>query len=95
MLLESLQCNSNLHVLNLSSCCLTNRSATCLSVFFKKRKADLLQNVWTESTLSRDAHTTKVYIEKKIILIKIFFTFLILIIITHLHSHFRKKDCKY
>ncbi|KYM84599.1 Protein Cep78 like protein [Atta colombica] len=59
MLLESLQCNSNLHVLNLSSCCLTNRSATCLSVFFKKRKADLLQNVWKESTLSRDAHTTK------------------------------------
>ncbi|KYQ52700.1 Protein Cep78 like protein, partial [Trachymyrmex zeteki] len=58
MLLESLQCNSNLHVLNLSSCCLTNRSATYLSFFFKKRKADLLQNVWKESTLSRDAHTT-------------------------------------
>ncbi|XP_018364313.1 PREDICTED: protein Cep78 homolog [Trachymyrmex cornetzi] len=59
MLLESLQCNSNLHVLNLSSCCLTNRSATCLSFFFKKRKADLLQNVWKELTLSRDARTTE------------------------------------
>ncbi|XP_018348887.1 PREDICTED: protein Cep78 homolog [Trachymyrmex septentrionalis] len=59
MLLESLQCNSNLHVLNLSSCCLTNRSATCLSFFLKKKKEDLLQNVWKESTLSRDARTTK------------------------------------
>ncbi|EGI63167.1 PREDICTED: protein Cep78 homolog isoform X1 [Acromyrmex echinatior] len=59
MLLESLQCNLNLHVLNLSSCCLTNRSATCLSFFFKKRKADLLQNVWKESTLLHDARTTK------------------------------------
>ncbi|XP_077269554.1 uncharacterized protein LOC143901277 [Temnothorax americanus] len=59
MLLESLQCNLNLHVLNLSSCCLTNRSATYLSsLFFKKRKADLLQNIWKESTLPRDANTT-------------------------------------
>ncbi|KYN06888.1 PREDICTED: protein Cep78 homolog isoform X2 [Cyphomyrmex costatus] len=59
MLLESLQCNSNLRVLNLSSCCLTTRSAMCLSFFFKKRKADLLKNVWKESTLSRDVRTTE------------------------------------
>ncbi|XP_039304854.1 protein Cep78 homolog [Solenopsis invicta] len=58
MLLENLQCNSNLHILNLSSCCLTNRSATCLSLFLKKRKADLLQSVWKESALPQDARTT-------------------------------------
>ncbi|XP_011880233.1 PREDICTED: protein Cep78 homolog [Vollenhovia emeryi] len=57
ILLENLQCNSSLHVLNLSLCCLTNRSTTYLSSFFKKRKADLLQSVWKESTLSQDAHT--------------------------------------
>lgn len=58
ILLESLQCNSSLHVLNLSSCGLTNRSATCLSLYFKGRKADLLQSVWEESILSRDKSTT-------------------------------------
>ncbi|XP_070159497.1 leucine-rich repeat-containing protein 74B isoform X2 [Polyergus mexicanus] len=54
ILLESLQHNSNLHTLDLSSCCLTNRSATYLSLFLKKRKADLLQNIWKEVTLSRE-----------------------------------------
>ncbi|RLU15939.1 hypothetical protein DMN91_011697 [Ooceraea biroi] len=53
ILLESLQHNPNLRILNLSSCCLTNRSAASLSLFFKKRKADLLQNMWKESTLSQ------------------------------------------
>jgi len=67
MLLESLQCNSSLHVLNLSSCCLTNRSVTSLSWFFKNRKADLLQSVWKESTLSRDVHTMVVCIKRKIL----------------------------
>lgn len=65
LLLEGLQNNSNLHVLNLSSCCLTNRSATCLSLYLKKRRMDLLQSAWNESTLSRDDNrTTVVCIEK-------------------------------
>ncbi|XP_025158234.1 centrosomal protein of 78 kDa [Harpegnathos saltator] len=54
LLLESLQCNPSLHILNLSSCCLTNRSATCLSLYLKKRRVDLLRSVWNESTLSRE-----------------------------------------
>ncbi|XP_072746978.1 uncharacterized protein [Anoplolepis gracilipes] len=59
ILLESLQHNSNLHTLNLSSCCLTSRSAMYLSLFLKKKKADLLQNVWKETTSSREnVHTT-------------------------------------
>ncbi|XP_036147256.1 protein Cep78 homolog [Monomorium pharaonis] len=59
MLLENLQRNPTLHILNLSSCCLTNRSATCLSLFFKKRKADLLQSGQKESALPGDARTTE------------------------------------
>ncbi|XP_011645138.1 protein Cep78 homolog [Pogonomyrmex barbatus] len=55
-LLESLQCNSSLHVLNLSLCCL--RSATCLSLFLKKRKANLLQSVWKKLTLHQDINLT-------------------------------------
>ncbi|XP_012230152.1 protein Cep78 homolog [Linepithema humile] len=58
ILLENLQYNSSLHILNLSACCLTNRSAAYLSLFFKKRKADLLQHVWKESTLSRENIST-------------------------------------
>lgn len=60
ILLESLQHNSNLHTLDLSSCCLTNRSAMYLSLFLKKRKADLLQNIWKEVTLSRENVRTTV-----------------------------------
>lgn len=54
LLLKSLQNNPSLEVLNLSSCCLTNKSATYLSVYLKKRGMDLLQNVQNESTLSGD-----------------------------------------
>ncbi|XP_029660438.1 protein Cep78 homolog [Formica exsecta] len=60
ILLDNLQHNSNLHTLDLSSCCLTNRSATYLSLFLKKRKADLLQNIRKEVTLSRENVRTTV-----------------------------------
>ncbi|XP_012135094.2 uncharacterized protein LOC100883688 [Megachile rotundata] len=51
LLLGCLRNVPNLCVLNLSSCRLTNRSAMFLSVFLKRKKADLLQNVWEKSSL--------------------------------------------
>ncbi|XP_017759792.1 PREDICTED: uncharacterized protein LOC108550547, partial [Eufriesea mexicana] len=51
LLLSCLRNNPNLCVLNLSSCRLTNRSAMCLSLFLKRRKADLLQNIWEQSAV--------------------------------------------
>ncbi|XP_076235770.1 uncharacterized protein LOC143180121 [Calliopsis andreniformis] len=60
LLLECLRNNPNLRVLNLSSCRLTNRSGMGLSLFLKRRKADLLQNIWEESSLqSREEHIDK------------------------------------
>ncbi|XP_076276319.1 uncharacterized protein LOC143207110 [Lasioglossum baleicum] len=50
MLLESLMNNPNIRVLNLSGCRLTSKSATSLYLFLKRRRADLLQNVWTETS---------------------------------------------
>lgn len=55
LLLDSLTNNPSLCSLNLSSCRLTNRSAMHLSSFLKRRKADLLQNIWEKSSSpSRD-----------------------------------------
>ncbi|XP_017795925.1 PREDICTED: uncharacterized protein LOC108577299 [Habropoda laboriosa] len=51
LLLGSLRNNPKIRVLNLSSCRLSNRSAACLSVFLKRRKADVLQNVWDQFSL--------------------------------------------
>ncbi|XP_033302222.1 protein Cep78 homolog, partial [Bombus bifarius] len=51
LLLGCLRNNPKLCVLNLSSCRLSNRSAMCLSLFLKRRKADLLQNVWEQSSV--------------------------------------------
>ncbi|KAK9299100.1 hypothetical protein QLX08_007726 [Tetragonisca angustula] len=60
LLLESLMNNPKLCVLNLSSCRLSDRSATSLSLFLKRRKADLLQNVWEQSSVqSRDENSDK------------------------------------
>lgn len=62
MVLEKLQHNSSLRMLNLSSCRLTDRSASMLSLFLKKRKTDLLQSVWKESKIPRDDHPIAVRI---------------------------------
>ncbi|CAK9819240.1 Protein Cep78 homolog [Anthophora plagiata] len=51
LLLGSLRNSPKVCTLNLSSCRLTNRSAMCLSLFLKRRKADVLQNVWDQSSL--------------------------------------------
>ncbi|XP_076620177.1 uncharacterized protein LOC143341259 isoform X2 [Colletes latitarsis] len=60
LLLGCLANNPNLRVLNLSACRLTNRSATSLSLFLNRRRADLLQNVWVESSLlSCEENSTK------------------------------------
>ncbi|KZC04298.1 Protein Cep78 like protein [Dufourea novaeangliae] len=48
-LLECLANVPNVCVLNLSGCRLTRRSAASLSLFLKRRRADLMQNVWAES----------------------------------------------
>ncbi|XP_076375583.1 uncharacterized protein LOC143258921 [Megalopta genalis] len=50
MLLESLANNPNLRLLNLSGCRLTSESGVSLYLFLKRRRADLLQNVWTETS---------------------------------------------
>lgn len=60
LLLGCLRNNPNLSVLNLSSCRLSNRSAMCISLFLKRRKADLLQNIWEQSSLqSREENSDK------------------------------------
>ncbi|XP_053999468.1 centrosomal protein of 78 kDa-like [Hylaeus anthracinus] len=60
LLLNCLRNNPSLRMLNLSACRLTNRSATSLSLFLKRRRADLLQNVWVESPLqSREEYSLK------------------------------------
>ncbi|KAK1131427.1 hypothetical protein K0M31_017712 [Melipona bicolor] len=60
LLLDSLRNNPKLCVLNLSSCRLSDRSATSLSLFLKRRKADLLQNVWEQSSVqSRNENSDK------------------------------------
>ncbi|CAD1477829.1 unnamed protein product [Heterotrigona itama] len=60
LLLGSLRNNPKLCVLNLSSCWLSDRSAMNLSLFLKRRKADLLQNVWEQSSVqSRDENSDK------------------------------------
>ncbi|XP_076642173.1 uncharacterized protein LOC143352976 [Halictus rubicundus] len=59
-LLESLANNPNIRVLNLSGCRLTNKSAMSLYLFLKRRRADLLQNVWTESSdRSRECYSAE------------------------------------
>lgn len=50
LLLNCLKNNPKLSVLNLSSCKLSSRSAMSLSLFLKRRKADLLQNIWEQSS---------------------------------------------
>ena len=50
LLLGCLRNNPSLCVLDLSSCRLTNRSASSLSLFLKRRKADVMQNVWEKSS---------------------------------------------
>ncbi|XP_078044175.1 uncharacterized protein LOC144473813 [Augochlora pura] len=60
MLLESLANNPNLRVLNLSGCRLTGASGMSLYLFLKRRRADLLQNVWTEtSDRSRECNSVR------------------------------------
>lgn len=60
LLLASLRNNPKLCVLNLSSCRLSDRSAMSLSLFLKRRKADLLQNVWEQSSVqSRDENSVR------------------------------------
>lgn len=74
LLLKGLQSNSSLRILNLSSCCLSNRSATYLSLYLRKRKSDLLQSAWNEFTLSRDElRRAVVCIERKAIIKTILF----------------------
>lgn len=66
LLLESLQYNPNLRILNLSSCCLTNRSAIYMSLFLKRRRTFLLKNVRKELILPQnDVDTPTVCIEGK------------------------------
>ncbi|XP_031848693.2 uncharacterized protein LOC116434101 [Nomia melanderi] len=56
--LESLGNNPNLCILNLSGCRLTRRSAMSLYLFLKRRGADLLQNVWVETSAeTREYHS--------------------------------------
>lgn len=60
LVLGSLRNNPRLRTLNLSSCRLTNRSAMHLSLFLKRRKADVLQNVWERSSaLSHEENSEK------------------------------------
>lgn len=48
MLLNALQDVPNLKTLNLSACCLTSRSVGSLSLFLKKRNANISENVWKD-----------------------------------------------
>ncbi|XP_043682727.1 protein Cep78 homolog [Vespula pensylvanica] len=48
MLLNALQDLPNLKTLNLSACCLTSRSIGSLSLFLKKRKGNISENVWKD-----------------------------------------------
>lgn len=50
LLLNCLRNNPKLSILNLSSCKLSGRSAMSLSLFLKRRKADLIQNIWEQSS---------------------------------------------
>ncbi|KAK2583170.1 hypothetical protein KPH14_009192 [Odynerus spinipes] len=53
MVLNALQNIPNLWTLNLSSCCLTCRSVASLALFVKKRKANILQNVWNDTSTEK------------------------------------------